>query len=135
MSAILPTLCSEKVEVSSVGFQSFMRFYEKLVQSEEEEGGRAICGSWMAISSFTDKVRNKNYNILRNVYKIEDLVLEPALFSKDYYRLVHPKYVEEEKVSTITSEPQTPINCQLYMQSVTPYNFVYTVDLMRHADV
>ena len=103
MSTILPALCDEGIEVSDIGFRSFLRTYEKLLYEDEKLGKQAICDGWKQISQFVEKVRNKNYNILRNTYKVDDLVLEPALFSKDYYRLIHPNYVEEEKTNIITS--------------------------------
>ena len=62
-------------------------------------------------------------------------MLEPALFSKDYYRLIHPNYVEEEKTTTITSEPQTPINCRAYINPLTPFNYVYFIDAHNHDQI
>jgi len=50
--------------------------------------------SWSTITEYVSKIRNKNYTVIRNKYNIEELILEPELFSKDYYRLIHPNYVE-----------------------------------------
>lgn len=63
------------------------------------------------------------------------MVLEPALFNKDYYRLINPNYVEEERTLSITAEPQTPINNRVYIDARSNYNYVYYIDALGHGKV
>jgi len=55
---------------------------------------KSLTKSWSTITEYVSKIRNKNYTVIRNKYNIEELILEPELFSRDYYRLIHPNYVE-----------------------------------------
>jgi hypothetical protein len=73
--------------------------------------------------------RNKNYNLLRLKYNIEELVLEPYYFSKDYYRMVHPNYVEEEPKAPSATEPTGPLNCFLFSHQHSPYFYSQWIDL------
>ena len=82
MSIILPQLCDPKIEVSEIGLRSFLRTFEKLITIDEKNSARTVFDAWLAVTDFVSTTKNKNYNILRNHYKIEELVLEPALFSK-----------------------------------------------------
>ena len=75
MSVILPQLCDPKIEVSEIGLRSFLRTYEKLITIDEKNSTRTVFDAWLAVTDFTFTAKNKNYNILRNHYKIEELVL------------------------------------------------------------
>lgn len=47
------------------------------------------------LTAYVASHRNRNYTVIRNNYGIEELILEPSLFSRDYYRLIHPNYIEQ----------------------------------------
>jgi hypothetical protein len=135
MCQLLPGFCSEKIEITEAGMKSFLRVFEKIMSIDEGNTLKIIYQCWVNLAEFLNTCRNKNYNILRNHYHIEDLVLEPALFSKDYYRLIHPNYVEEEKPASLTAEPQTPINTKVYIEHINNFNFVYYVDIRGHENI
>ena len=135
MSVILPQLCDPKIEVSEIGLRSFLRTYEKLITIDEKNSTRTVFDAWLAVTDFTSTTKNKNYNILRNHYKIEELVLQPALFSKQYYRLIHPNYVEEDKVASLTAQPQTPVNSRIYINAKNNFNYVYYIDTLGHEGI
>ena len=135
MSKIMPQLCDKKIEVSESGLRSYLRTYEKLMGTDEKYTAKSIYDSWLSLITYINQIKNKNYNILRNHYKIEELVLEPALFSKEYYRLIHPNYVEEDKGSSLTSEPQTPINNRLFINTMNNFNYIYYIDTLGHQKI
>ena len=81
------------------------------------------------ITKYIKTNRNQNYNILRLKYDIEELVLETSYFSKEYYRLVHPNYVEEEPEQPASLEPTGPINCLLFTEQVNSYYYREYIDL------
>jgi hypothetical protein len=57
------------------------------------------------------------------------LALEPYLFSKDYYRQIHPNYVEKEPPALPTSEPTEPLNNCSWIEQLTPYAYTHIIDL------
>lgn len=75
MSGILIIICETDIEVNDLGFKSFIRFYEKVILIDEKVSKETIEKCWTNVMQFCQKCRNKNYNILRNTYKIEELVL------------------------------------------------------------
>lgn len=58
-------------------------------------------------------------------------MLEPYLFSKDYYRMVHPNFVEEELRAPATSEPTGPVNCLLFTEQFGPHFYRMLLDLQE----
>ena len=90
---IVPQLINDSIEVTERGFKVFMTLYEKELTVEPTEAFAANTEALKRITSYVKQNRNKNYNILRLKYNIEDLVLETSHFSKDYYRMVHPTFV------------------------------------------
>lgn len=125
----MPQLIKEEVEVTEQGFKSFMVLYEKEITGEPNLAFAANNEALKGITRYVGENRNKNYNLLRLKYDIEELVLEPYYFSKDYYRLVHPNYVEEEPKLPVASEPSGPVNCFLYTEEQSPYFHRQYIDL------
>lgn len=81
------------------------------------------------ITQYVSENRNKNYNLLRSKYNIEELVLQTSLFSKDYYRHVYPNYIEEPPKPLANLEPAGPINHTLWIEQITPYLYHQYIDL------
>jgi hypothetical protein len=77
------------------GFKFFLTLYEKALLTHSELSFRANTEALKRITLYVSERRNKNYSLLRSKYNIEELALEPYLFSKDYYRQIHPNYVEK----------------------------------------
>jgi len=52
------------------------------------------------------------------------------MFSKDYYRLIHPTYIEDDSaVSTIVSEPKTELNNLYYLHKLNPFYYKSFIDV------
>ena len=123
MIEILPILCDSDIEITEIGFKSFINLYEKTLLNQPEESFQANQQALKRATDYVSKNRNKNYHLLRHRYGIDDLVLEPSLFSKDYYRLVHPNVVEEEVKPPQNSEPTGAVNNTMWLEQVTPHSY------------
>lgn len=128
---MVPQLIEDRFEATDVGFKSFMALYEKEITGQPNIAFTANTEALKRITRYVDQNRNKNYNLLRLKYNIEELVLEPYYFSKDYYRMVNPNYVEEEPVVPVTTEPTGPVNCFLFAEQHSPYFYSQWIDLQK----
>lgn len=72
---------------------------------------------------------------MRSKYNIEELALEPFLFSKDYYRQIHPNYVEKEVTILAAVEPTEPVNNCFWLEQLTPYAYRQIIDLHENKKV
>ncbi len=118
------------------GFKFFLTLYEKALLTQSEHSFRANTEALKSITAYVSENRNKNYNLLRSKYNIEELALEPYLFSKDYYRQIHPNYVEKEPAPLNTIEPVEPLNNTSYLEQLTPHAYRHIIDLRetRHIE-
>lgn len=91
----MPLLVNDDIEATERGFKVFMALYEREITGEPHLAFTANTEALKRIVKYIKENKNKNYNILRLKYNIEELVLETSYFSKEYYRLVHPNYIEE----------------------------------------
>ena len=111
------------------GFKFFLTLYEKALLTQSELSFRANTEALKRINQYVLEHRNKNYSLLRAKYSIEELALEPYLFSKDYYRQIHPNYVEKEPVILPSVEPSGAVNNSLWLEQLTPHAFRQIIDL------
>ena len=133
MCQILERICDEGVKVSEVGFKCFMRLYEKFVSKYPEQCKQTLERTWEHIKNFVKEHRNENYNLLTNLYNIPELILEEQLFSKEYYRMINPNYIEEEKKTPLSSVPETPVNNNTYVTvSDNKLSYMYIIDCSIH---
>ena len=135
MASLLPKLCDDDYEVNEYGLKTFLRIFEKIAPVDSYKTFKSLSDCWANITEYVNKIRNKNYNVIRNSYAIEELILEPQIFSRDYYRLIYPNYVEEEPISTIIQEPKTEFNNSYYVEKQNQWYFKSFIDLKEVKNV
>jgi len=68
---LLPKLCDDEYEVNEYGLKTFLRIFEKIAPVENSLTFKSLNACWANITEYVKKIRNKNYNVLRNNYAIE----------------------------------------------------------------
>jgi hypothetical protein len=72
---MVPQLINDSVEVTEKGFKNFMALYEREITGEPNLAFASNTEALKKITRYVNENRNKNYNLLRLKYNIEELVL------------------------------------------------------------